>query len=368
MKPETVAIHAPARRRDGEIAPAIRMTTTFEHGPSNELIHGYLYQRHANPNVDDLEARLAAIEGGRRAVAFTTGMAAAAAMLATMRAGERAVFHDDLYFDVKTLAREELAARGGEAVFADLGDEAARARALADPAALVWIETPSNPRLDVVDIAAAARASKKAGAKLVVDGTFATPALQRPLDLGADYVLHSMTKYMGGHSDVQGGAIIVRDGADADALFHARKTRGAALAPFAAWLISRGLQTLYVRMERHCANAAAIAAFLDSHPRVERARYPFLGASADIARRQMRAGGGMVSFDVKGGLDAALHVASRLKLFTNATSLGGVESLVEHRASLEGPDSTTPDGLLRLSVGLEHADDLIADLKAALAA
>lgn len=369
MKPETAAIHVPDRRYDGAVAPPIHLTTTFEHGAAaNELTHGYLYVRHGAPNISDLEARIAALEGGAACVAFASGMAAAAAVLGTLRPGERAVLHRDLYFDVKTLAREELPLKNIKVDFADLADPQTVADALSSPASLVWIETPTNPMLDIIDIAAVAKAALRAGAKLMVDTTFASPALQNPLALGADYVMHSATKYMGGHSDVQGGAIAVRDANDAEALLRARKLSGAALSPFNAWLISRGLQTLHCRMEKHCANAAIVANFLENHEAVATVRYPFLEShpGAAIARRQMKAGGGMVSAIIKGGREGALGVARRLSLIVNATSLGGVESLVEHRASLEGPETTTPQGLLRFSIGIEHPDDLIADLRRAL--
>ena len=369
MKPETLAIHAPNRRWNGAVAPPIHMTTTYEHGAdASELTHGYLYVRHDNPNVSDLEARLAALEGGAGAVAYASGMGAAAAILATLKPGDRAIFHYDLYFDIKTLAREELPQKNITAEFIDFTDRNAVEEALSKPASMVWFETPSNPQIDLIDIAFVAGLAKKAGAKTVVDGTFATPALQLPLNLGADYVMHAATKYMGGHSDVMGGAVIAKDEKAADDLKHMRTLSGGVLSPFNAWLIARGLQTLHCRMERHCANAQAIAEFLEGHKAIEKTRYPGLPSNPDyaLAKEQMRAPGGMLSFDVKGGREAAFAVASNLRLIVNATSLGGVESLIEHRASLEGADTKTPQGLLRLAVGLEHIDDLLADLEQAL--
>ena len=370
MKPETRAIHVPKRRGgSGAIAPPINLSTTFEHGPANELVHGFQYVRHSNPNVDDLESRLAAIEGGANAVVFGSGMAAAAAMLATVAPGARVLFHRDLYFDVKTLARTVLEERDVAFEFIDFKDTSAYEAAMATGATLVWLETPSNPTMDVLDIDAICTAAKAAGAAVLVDSTFAPPVIQQPLKQGADYVLHSLTKYMGGHSDVQGGAIIVRDdAARVAALRRTRQLTGGVLPPFSAWMVSRGLQTLYCRVERHCANALAVATALDGHPAVERVRYPYLPSNPQyaLARRQMSAGGGMVSIDVAGGADRAIEVASRVQLFVNATSLGGVESLIEHRVSVEGPASTTPPALLRLSIGLEHPDDLIADLLQAL--
>ncbi len=369
MKPQTIAIHEPAIRRDGAVTPPIHLSTTYEHGPANEPINKFIYVRHDNPNVSDFEARIAALEGGAAGVAFSSGMAAAAAVLMSLPSGARAVLHHDLYFDVKTLAREDLPKRGVSVDFVNFCDPEESAAALSKNAALVWIETPSNPKIEMIDIQSVAAMAAQAGAKVIVDSTFATPVLQNPLALGADYVLHSATKYMGGHSDVQGGVIVVRDDSVfVESLHHFRTVTGGALAPFNAWLISRGLQTLYCRMEQHCRNAGKVAAMLEGHAAVATVRYPWLESNPGnaIAKRQMKAGGGMVSFELKGGRDAALTAASKLRLFINATSLGGVESLVEHRASLEGPDSTTPDSLLRLSVGLEHIDDLLADLTQAL--
>ena len=373
MKPETTAIHVPEKIYDGAIAPPIQLSTTFEHGPANELIHGFQYVRHANPNVNDLEARLTALEGGIGAVAFSSGIAAGIALLNTLPHGSTIVFHDTIYFDFLTFGRSRMSNWGLRAKIIDCRDIGALRTALADgkgeAAMLVWLESPANPTLDLIDIEAVSKIAAEYGAKTLVDGTFATPVLQRPFDLGADYVLHSTTKYMGGHSDVQGGALIVRDDeATVEALITTRKLTGGALAPFNAWLTSRGLQTLHCRMEKHCSNALAIATMLETHPAVARVRYPYLAKGEDflLASKQMTAGGGMVSFDVKGGRDAAIEVAAALRLIVNATSLGGTESLIEHRASIEGPESTTPDNLLRLSVGLEHADDLIEDLKQAL--
>lgn len=370
MKPETTAIHVPTERSDGGVAEALQLSTTFEHGPGNELIHGFLYVRHGNPNVTNLETRLAALEGGSDAVAFGSGIAAGIALMNTLPTGSTIIFHDTIYFDFLNFARTNMKNWGLKPKIIDCRDEKALRAALADGAALVWFETPTNPTIDIIDIRAVAAIASEHGAKTLVDGTFATPALQKPLDLGVDYVLHSLTKYMGGHSDVQGGAIVVRDDATTvAALDRIRKLTGGVLAPFNAWLISRGLHTMHCRMEKHCSNALAIAEMLESNPAVERVRYPFLPSNPDvkIAKTQMSSGGGMLAFDVKGGFDAALNVASRLRLILNATSLGGTESLMEHRKSLEGDATTTPDNLLRLSVGLEHVDDLIADLQAALA-
>jgi cystathionine gamma-synthase len=251
----------------------------------------------------------------------------------------------------------------------DTTDAEAVAAALRADTRCIWLETPSNPKLEISDIAAIATLARGAGALLAVDSTFATPALQRPLALGADVVMHSTTKYFGGHSDVMGGALaFARDDDLAARVAHARDIQGSVLAPFNAWLTLRGLRSLPARMAWHCRNARAVAGFLAAQPSIERVNWPGLPShrNHDVARRQMRDFGGMLSLEMRGGRDAALRLASRVRLFTNATSLGGVESLIEHRASVEGDDPHSPQSLLRLSVGLEHPDDLIADLAQAL--
>jgi len=369
MKLPTRAIHVPGIRHEGHIAPSIHLSTTFEHGPANEKLADYEYVRYGNVNINELEARLASLEGGAEAIAYASGMAAVTALLGSVPAGSEILIHQDCYFDIRILAEEILVTRGISHRVLDLSDRKQLEQALSPATAMIWFETPSNPRLDILDIEAIAELAHANGAKLAVDGTFASPAAQQPLLLGADYVMHSMTKYMGGHSDVLGGALVFRDDTElADTLRHQRALTGAVLSPFNAWLIGRGLMTLDCRVEKHSQNALALARMLDSHPAVERCNYPFLESSPGyaIARKQMRLGGGMLSIELAGGLEAALRVASRLRLFINATSLGGVESLVEHRASIEGEHTNAPDNLLRLSVGLEHTDDLLADVEAAL--
>lgn len=370
MHDETKAIHIPSRRSNGAIAPPIELSTTFEHGPAGERLHGFEYIREDNPNVSDLEARLAAIEGADGAVAFGSGMAAGAALLSRLAPGSRVLFHKDLYFDFRKLAAKILPNWGLECESIDLTDAAARSREFRKGVDLVWFETPSNPSIDVLDIETICREARAGNAEVLVDGTFATPAVQRPLKFGANYVLHSLTKYMGGHSDVQGGAIAyLGDASIADDLAEKRRLTGGVLSPFNAWLISRGLQTLFCRMDRHCANAQLVAEALDDVGDTMRVRYPYLSShpAYDVARKQMSSGGAMISIELEGGREAAVRIASNVKLFVNATSLGGVESLIEHRASVEGPNSTTPPGLLRLSIGLENPYDLIEDLRQALA-
>ena len=371
MRFETLAVHADDAGRDvGGVAPPLHLTTTFLHGPASEPLHDRLYIREGNPTQDRLERALAALEGGERALAVGAGTAAAAALLQALPAGAHVVFHRDLYFGIRQLATDYLPRWGMSGAFADLADPASASAALTPATAALWVETPTNPLLEILDLQAVATLARSAGALLVVDGTFATPALQRPLALGGDVVLHSTTKYLGGHSDTAGGALVF---ARADELAarteKVRHDLGATASPFNSWLILRGLRTLACRVERQAASALAVARALAAHPALAAVHYPGLPSHPghDVARRQMSAFGGMLSLRVAGGREAALAVASRLRLFANATSLGGVESLVEHRASSEGPGTTTPENLLRLSIGLEHPADLIEDLEQALA-
>jgi cystathionine gamma-synthase len=371
MRLETIAVRAGADPdpTTGALAPPIHLSTTFEHGPAAEAIHSFLYIREKNPTQLRLEGAMARLEGGIAALVFASGMAAGAAALQALPAGSHVVFSDDLYIDVRNLIRDFLPAWGIEHSVVDMQDLQALKAALRPNTKLVWGETPSNPLMKVLDIMAIAALAHQAGARLLIDSTFATPVLQRPLGLGADVVLHSTTKYCGGHSDVQGGCLVVKERELLDKLFHIRDLLGAVAAPFNSWLILRGLRSLPCRMERHSANAAAVAAALAASPAVEAVYYPGLPSHPghDIARRQMRSFGGMLSFLVRGGREETLRVARRVKLFVNATSLGGAESLMEHRASSEGKTSRAPQNLLRLSVGLEHSDDLIEDLLQALA-
>ena len=370
MRLETIAVHAGAEidASTGALAPPLHLSTTFEHGPASEAIHGFLYVREKNPTQSRLEAALRDLEGGTAALVFSSGMSAAATVFQTLTPGSHVLFSDDIYIDVRNLVRDFLPAWRIESAIEDLRDLEALKRAIRPNTKLIWMETPSNPLMKILDISAIADIAHQAGAQLLVDSTFATPILQRPLALGADIVLHSTTKYCGGHSDVQGGCLVVKSRELLDKLFHVRDILGAVASPFNSWLILRGLRSLPCRMERHCANAAAVAAALAASPAVESVYYPGLSSHLghDIARRQMRNFGGMLSFLVRGSRSEALRVAARTKLFVNATSLGGVESLIEHRASSEGKSSNAPQNLLRLSIGLEHPDDLIEDLLQAL--
>jgi cystathionine gamma-synthase len=371
MRFETLVVHAGGESdpATGAVAPPIHLSTIFVHGPESEPLHGRLYVREGNPTEERLEAALAALEGGETAVAFASGMAATTALLDALPPGAHVVLHREVYQGVRALATEHLPRWGKSATFANLARPASLRAALKPETRAVWVETPSNPSLEILDLPALAKVAHDHGALLVVDGTFATPALQSPLKLGANVVLHSTTKYLGGHSDVQGGALVFRKAGDL--ALRARQLRhdlGSVASPFNSWLVLRGIRSLACRMERHSANALALAEALAGHRRIDGVLYPGLESHPghEIAKRQMKSFGGMLSLRVAGGRAAALKAASRLKLFVNATSLGGVESLVEHRASSEGPATTTPDDLLRFSVGLEHPDDLLDDLKQAL--
>src|SRR5438132_888012 len=368
---ETIAVRAGAEidPDTGAPSPPLHLSTTFEHGPASEAIHGFRYAREKNPTQLRLEAALRDLEGGLAAVVFSSGMAAAAAVLQTLKPGSHVIFSDDIYIDVRNLARDFLPVWGIDSSIENLQDLDGLSRALRPSTKLIWIETPSNPLLKILDIQSLSLIARQAGALLLVDNTFATPILQRPLSLGADVVLHSTTKYCGGHSDVQGGCLIVKSQELLDKLLHVREILGAVASPFGSWLILRGLRSLPCRMERHSANGNAVAAALAACPSVQTVYYPGLPSHPGhhVARRQMKSFGAMLSFLVRGGREEALGVASRVKLFVNATSLGGVESLIEHRASNEGKLSRVPQNLLRVSVGLEHPNDLIEDLLQALA-
>jgi cystathionine gamma-synthase len=368
---ETKAVHAghSVDEETGAVAPPLHLSTTFERTDQGEASHGYSYVRDGNPTQSRLETALAEIEGAEAALVFASGMAAGATLLEALPPGAHVLLPDDCYYGYLALARQSFARWGLTFDVVAMEDLAAVRAAMGKETAVLWAESPSNPLLKVVDLAALAAIAHEHGARLVVDGTFATPALQHPIELGADVVLHSTTKYLGGHSDVQGGSLAFRT-SDAwyDDVLHARKLLGGVGSPFNSWLILRGIRTLAVRMRVHSENAMTVARFLATHPRVEAVFYPGLESHPryDVASRQMSAFGGMLSFLVRGGRAAALAIAARTRIFIRATSLGCVESLIEHRNSSEGPGSATAENLLRLSVGLEHHEDLIADLKQAL--
>ena len=377
MNFETAAIHAgqEADPRTGAVVPPIYQVSTFKQDGVGGLRAGYEYARSGNPTRDALEECLAAMENGTRAFATSSGLAAEDLLLRTiLRPGDHLVVPIDAYGGSYRLFARVLAPWGVENTAVDQSDlDAVRAAIVPGKTKIIWTETPTNPLLSISDISELAKIAHDAGALLVVDNTFASPYLQQPLDLGADAVVHSTTKYLGGHSDVVGGAIIVRAPKLAEEIGYNHNAMGPIAGPFDAWLVLRGAKTLAVRMDRHCENARAIVEFLVAHERVSEVRYPGLPTHPghEIAKRQMRDFGGMVSFRIRGGVEAALQVCKRVELFTLAESLGGVESLIEHpgkmtHASVAGSALEVPDDLIRLSVGLEHKDDLIADLSQAL--
>jgi cystathionine gamma-synthase len=368
---DTKAIHAGAQidEETGAIAPPLHLSTTFERTEQGEASRGFSYVRDGNPTQARLEEALAAIDSADGALAFGSGMAAGAALLQSLPPGAHVILPDDCYYGYRALADESFERWGLSFDVVAMEDLDAVRRAMRPETQLLWAETPSNPLMKIVDLAALAEIAHEHDARLLVDGTFATPALRRPIELGADIVLHSTTKYLGGHTDVQGGSLAFKT---RNALFeqtlHARKLTGGVASPFNSWLVLRGIRTLGARMRVHSENAMQLAQFLSEHERVEEVFYPGLTTHArhDIARKQMSAFGGMLSFLVRGSRADALAVAAKTRLFTRATSLGGVESLIEHRNSSEGEGSRTAQNLLRVSVGLEHFGDLIEDLALAL--
>lgn len=372
MNLETLAVHAghAPDAATGAVTPPIHLSTTFEREPDGGYPRGHMYSRNSNPNRAMLEARLAALEGGAHAAAFASGSAATMSALQALRPGDHVVAPLDVYSGTPRLLRELFAPWGLQVSFVDQTDLAAVRAALRPETRLIWAETPSNPLLKITDLAALAELAHGAGALLACDNTWATPVVQRPFELGADLVLHSTTKYLGGHSDVLGGALIAREDSELWERVRAIQIAGGAVpSPFECWLILRGVQTLPLRVRAQSASALLLAEALAEHPAVEAVHYPGLPAHAGhaLAARQMRGFGAMLSVQVRGGAAEALAVAGRVRLWTRATSLGGPESLIEHRASIEGPGTHTPPNLLRLSIGLEHPDDLLADLLAALA-
>jgi len=367
---ETLCVHA-GRKIDpatGAVAMPIHLSTTFERKPDYGA-EGYIYSRSANPNREQLETCLAALEGGTSAMAFASGSAAASAVFQSLKPGEHVICSQDAYHNVLRILREVMTAWSLKVSFVDTSDLDAVRAAVTRDTRLIWVESPSNPLLKIVDLAAVANIAHQAGAYAVCDSTFASPVLQRPLAFGMDIVMHSATKYLGGHSDVVGGVLVAREqGPLAERLRFLQNTGGAVPSPFDCWLLLRGTATLGVRVRAQSDTALKLAHWLERHPGVEKVLHPGLESHPQhaLAKRQMSGFGAMLSFCLRGGEATALRTAGRVKLFTRATSLGGVESLIEHRASVEGPMSRTPKNLLRISTGLEHPDDLIADLEQAL--
>ncbi len=370
MKIETIAIHAGNtidEYNKAAIQP-ITLSTTFERGEDGGYPGGFVYSRADNPNRKSLENVIAKLEGADEAAAFSSGNAAGGAVFQALGPGVHIIAPDDMYHGLRN---QLLQVFSGiiDVDFVDLSNLTAIKNAIKPTTKLIWIETPSNPLLKVCDITAITDLAKNQGIMVVCDNTFSTPMLQRPLDLGCDLVMHSTTKYLGGHSDVIGGALATKENNDFwKKIKSVQVLSGAVPAPFDCYLTVRGIKTLPYRMKAHNENAVILANFLDSHELVEKVYYPGLmnHPGHEIAKKQMKGFGAMLSFLVKGGSDEARKVVNSVKLFIQATSLGGVESLIEHRASVEGPDTKTPQNLIRVSVGLENSEDLIEDLNQAL--
>ncbi|WP_406092071.1 cystathionine gamma-synthase [Kitasatospora purpeofusca] len=373
---ETLAIHAgqEADPQTGAVVTPIYQVSTYKQDGVGGLRGGYEYSRSANPTRTALEECLAALEGGSRGLAFASGLAAEDTLLRTiLKPGDHIVIPNDAYGGTFRLFAKVLTRWGVEFSVANTQDLSTVREALRPNTRAVWVETPSNPLLGITDLAALAGIAHGAGALLVVDNTFASPYLQQPIALGADVVVHSTTKYMGGHSDVVGGALVIAEAGLAEEVAYHQNAMGAVSGPFDAWLVLRGIKTLGVRMDRHSSNAEKVAELLAGHPKVSQVLYPGLPEHPghEIAAKQMKAFGGMVSFRVNGGEEAAVEVCNRAELFTLGESLGGVESLIEHpgrmtHASVAGSALEVPADLVRVSVGIESIDDLLADLQQAL--
>jgi len=368
----TRCVHA-AQQPDpatGAVVAPIHLSTTFERDADGGYTRGWRYGREGTPNRSALESCVAELEGGIAAFAFSSGLAANMAILEPLQPGDRVVAAREGYHGTHLQLEEIVRRRGVTVDFIDAADADQIARALETRTRLLWIETPANPLLTLTDLAQAAKLAHAVGARVVCDGTFATPYCQRPFEFGVDLVIHSGTKYFGGHSDILSGLVIVRDDQELAAqLAKWQSLAGAVLAPFDCWLLRRSITTLGLRMQRQCANALELAAWLDGHAAIERTLYPGLPGHPGhaLALRQMPGGfGAVVSICVHGGAQRAVAIAARTRLFRRATSLGGVESLIEHRASVEGAGTRTPQNLLRLSIGIEDPNDLRADLAQAL--
>lgn len=371
MKFETLAVHAghTPDLTTGGITPPIHLSTNFERAEDGSYPRGFIYARNGNPTREALEGCLAVLEGGAAASAFASGSAATMAVFQALSPGDHVIAPVDVFHGTAQMLLGILGSWGLETTFVDMTQLSQVEGAVRPNTRLLWVETPSNPLLRVTDIAKVSEIADGIGAVCVCDNTWATPALQRPLELGAGLVVHATSKYLGGHSDATGGAVVSQ--AD-DEFFQKIKlvqtSGGAVASPFDCWLVLRGIRTLPYRMRGHSENAARVTAFLSRHPGVDAVHYPGLEdhPGHGIADHQMALFGGMASFQVRWGREEAMRVAAKVQLWTRATSLGSTESLIEHRASIEGPGTHTPDNLLRLSVGLENADDLIEDLAQAL--
>ena len=371
MRIETRAVHAGRKPERGtrDVVPAIHQSTTFQKADDGSLPGGYLYGRPNNPNREALEEALASLEEGAATLSFSSGSAATLALMHSLAPGDHVIAPDDAYYGTAILLNTHLRDWGLKSTLVDMRHLTAVERAVTPATKLIWAETPSNPMLHVTDIRALAAIAQKAGALLAFDNTWATPLLQQPLKLGADIVMHSLTKYLSGHSDVLAGALVFREAVPLIEIARTIQREGGSVpSPFECWLTLRGLQTFPYRVRAHSENAQRVAEFLSRQSKIEAVHYPGLAnhPGHKIAASQMSGFGGMLSIQIQGGQAEAFKVCAAVKVFTHATSLGGPHSLIEHRASVEGPTTKSPVNLLRLSIGLEHADDLIADLEQAL--
>lgn len=366
MKIETIAIHAGniANEPSGSVIQPITLSTTFKRGEDGGYPGGYMYSRASNPNRTSLENVLAKLEGGVDAAAFSSGNAAGMAVFQSLQPGSHIIAPDDMYHGLRNQLKT-LFAGVLEFDFIDVNDSDLLQSHIKSNTRLIWLETPSNPLLKVTNIKKVVAIARQHNILIACDNTFATPICQQPLSLGADLVMHSTTKYIGGHSDLMGGALITSEKSEWWAKIRQIQEMGGAIpSPHDCYMLVRSIKTLPYRMKGHVYNAQLLASFLEKHPKVERVMYPGLESHPQhqIAKQQMLSFGGMLSFCVKGNADEARKVVNAVKIFTQATSLGGVESLIEHRASIEGPDTKTPQNLIRVSVGLENIDDLIEDI------
>ncbi|MEM1247089.1 MAG: PLP-dependent aspartate aminotransferase family protein [Acidobacteriota bacterium] len=372
LHPETIAIHSAAKRPEtGDVMPPIHLSTTFVRAPDGSYPSGFDYIRSGNPGREELETCLSELEIAEVAVATPSGMAATHAVFSALDPGDRVLVPLDTYYGTKNLLHTHFERWGLEVESIDMSSPTVIERALERRTRLIWLETPSNPCITITDLGHAIAAAQRHGTLVACDNTWATPVLQRPLELGADIVVHSTTKYIAGHSDAMGGAVLFRERSEtAERVREAQTEAGLTPAPFDCWLIRRGLYTLACRMKTHCENAQRLAEFLETQDGVERVHFPGLASDPghEVAKRQMSDFGGMLSFVVHGGRERAFDLVNSLSIARPATSLGGPETLIEHRASIEGEGTQAPEGLLRVSVGLEHPEDLTADFGEALAA
>ena len=371
LKFETLAIKSTENTFNNSepVSTPIYLSSTYKRKDDGTYSNDFVYSRNDNPNRAIVEKSIAQLENGKYAFAFSSGMAAISTIFQSLKTGDHIILPEDIYYAIKKLMNQVFKRWNLSYDLVDMSDLLAVKKVIKPTTALIWVESPSNPQLKISDIKAISKIAHKNNAICVVDNTWLTPVFQNPLKLGADIVIHSSTKYFGGHSDVIGGALVLNNEKLADKIKDIQVLSGAVPSPFDCWLIARGIQTLHLRVSKQAENALNLAKYLESHPKIERVLYPGLESHPQhlLAIKQQKNGfGAMFSVLIKGSKDEAFKISTKLHLFTSATSLGGVESLVEHRKSVEGKESSTPDNLLRISVGIEHIDDLIADWEQAL--